>query len=161
MSAFLKRESNEKRMSEREEHCRRAADHYANMSNDYEAAELKMLEYKFGDNPIPHVLAFHEKIVRRRKKCVEDAEHDVERCVRMYNDQRREVAASLQKEPAQEEHKEDDTDRDEVSRGEGGILESNVDSDVSLMNDDVVRDITEPPTNDMVAASEREMAMEE
>ena len=161
MSAFLNRESSEKRMSEREEHCRRAADHYANMSNDYEAAELKMLEYKFGDNPIPHVLAFHEKIVRRRKKCVEDAEHDVKRCVRMYNDQRRELAASLQKEPAQEEHKEDDTDRDEGSRGEGGSFKSNVDSDVSLMNDDVVRDITEPPTNDMVAASEREMAMEE
>ena len=160
MSVFLNRESNEKRMSEREDHCRKAADHFTNLSNNYEAAKLKMMEYKFGEKVVPDVLAFHEKIIQRRKARMQDAETDVDRCIRMYNDQRLELAASLQNESVQEEHK-DDTDRDDGSRGEGGSVKSNVDSDVSLLNQDEVRDITEAPTDGMVAASEREMAMEE
>ena len=60
----------------------------------------------------------------------------------------------------QEEHK-DGTDQDDSSRGERVSAKSNIDSDVSLDNQGEDRDITDAPTNDMVAASEREMAMEE
>ena len=91
------------------------------------------MEYKFGAEPVPDVPAFHEKIVERRKARMEDAEHDVDRCIRMYNDQRKELAASLQNGTVQEERK-DDTDQDNGSRGEGGSVKSNVDSDVSLLN---------------------------
>ena len=164
MSAFLKSESNEKRMSEREEHCRRAADHYANMSNDYESATLKMMEYKFGDNPNPDVLAFHEKIVRRRKKCVEAAADDVERCVHAYNHQRSQNGS-------EKEEQNDDTDQSDGSLAEGGSViggsvktsvdKTSVDSDVSLVDQGEERDITTVPSHKMVAASEREMAMEE
>ena len=67
MSTFLNRESNKKRMSEREDHCRKAADHFANMSNDYEEAKLKLTEYQYGKSPIQAVLEMHQKIVARRK----------------------------------------------------------------------------------------------
>ena len=87
MTAFLAKESNEKRISQREEHYRKAAALFAELSNDYEEAMVKMAEYKHGPAPVPQVLHIHEQIVARKKERMDDAEKDYERCIEMYNDQ--------------------------------------------------------------------------
>ena len=78
----------------------------------------------------------------------------------MYNGQSQKLAASQPVGSVQEEHK-DDTDQDDSSRGEGGSNKSAVDSNVSLQDQGEDRDITDAPTNEMVAASERDMVMED
>ena len=119
-----------------------------------------MTEYQFGSSPVQAVLEMQEKIVARKKDCIEDAGRDYDRCIRMYNDQRHKLAALLPVGTVQEEEK-DGTDQDGGSRGEGGIIKSAVDSDVSLQDQGEDRDITDSPTTEMVTASEREMVMED
>ena len=86
MSAFLNREPNEKRISQREDHCRKAASLFADLLNGYEEAKLKLMEYKCGPSPVEEVLELHEKIVARKKDRMDDAERDYDRCIRIYND---------------------------------------------------------------------------
>ena len=119
-----------------------------------------MTEYQFGPSPVQAVLEMHEKIVAHKKDCMEDAERDYDRCIRMYNDQRHKLAASLPVGTVQAEDK-DDTDQDYSSDGEGGSNKIAVDSDASLRDQGEDRDITDAPTNEMIAASERDMVMED
>ena len=89
-----------------------------------------------------------------------DAERDVNRCINMYNKQRHQLAVSLPVGTVQLDNK-NDTDQDDSSNGEGGSNKSPVDSDVSLRDQGEDRNITDAPTNEMIAASERDMVMED
>ena len=69
-----------------DDHCRKAASLFAELSNEYEEVKLKLTEYKYAPSPVEEVLELHEKIVARKKDCMDDAEQDYDRCIRMYND---------------------------------------------------------------------------
>ena len=85
MATFLNKESNQKKLSSREDHYRKAHALYASVSNDYEDARLRMIEYEYAPNAVEQVMEVHSKIVAAKKGRMVDAKEDLNRCVDRYN----------------------------------------------------------------------------
>ena len=64
---------------------RKACALHAELSNDYEEAQVKWLEYKFGSNPIDQVEKALKKLVERRKYRMDNAKKYVDRCIQLCN----------------------------------------------------------------------------
>ena len=157
LATFLDKDTGRKEMSRREDHYRKANALYASMSNDYEDAKLRMMEYKYGPNAVGEVVEAHAKIVKAKQDRARDAKRDLDRCIEEYN-------SLLLDQPDQDKDQGDRNKSDSSKEDYEGSAEEDCsdndhggDSDVSLVKEGEDKDVRDLPTDKMVVDAEADM----
>ena len=160
MATFLNKESNQKKLSSREDHYRKAHALYVSVSNDYEDARLRMIEYEYAPNAVEQVMEVHSKIVAAKKGRMDDAKEDLNRCVDRYNNLCDDLKSPQGADDVTSKDGYETTSNNDsasASEDDGSKGENGGDSDVSLVNEGEDKDITDIPTKKVIGDAADEM----